>query len=375
MKNFYLPLSILIALSLTISSCGSFSVKDSIKAPTKSIVSMRTSWAKNLDTGYNTGNLPIALNAPLIFEGIVYAGDASGMMHAYNLVDGRELWSTQERGAFHSAPVALNDLVIYGTVEGRVVARNRMTGKLKYELSVGSAVESQGVLSDGFLFFHLRGHQIICLDAKTGKLIWSYKRAVPFITTLQGVSKPVILQDKLYVGFADSYLVAFSKVDGNLIWEKKLSLGQKFIDVDITPTFFQGKLVTASSGGTLQFINPQTGMTQNMIDILPSTTPIFLPQGMLVGTVDGEIVLVNKNLKIIYRKKIAQGSISSFSFWKDSLLVGTTDGYLVELDQSGFEIKSRRHLGSYASAIFSPPAVWKNYVALITSRYRLYLFN
>lgn len=363
------------ALVLCFSSCSQLKDNVSITSVKPKVKSFRVSWAKNLDPDYNTGNLPIALNAPTIYEGIVYAGDANGMMRAYNLTDGRVIWSKKDKGPFHSAPVVFKDFVIYGSVEGRVFARNRLTGKLAYDLSVGSAVESQGVISDGMLYFHLRGHQVVCLDASTGKLIWSYKRAVPYMTTLQGVSKPVIFQGKLYIGFADSYLVAFSKIDGNLLWEKKLSQGQKFVDVDITPTFFQGKLVTASAGGPLQLLNPQNGVTENIVNVLPSTSPIFLSKGMLVGTLEGEIVLVDNSLKVVFRKKISDASISSFSFWKEVILAGTTDGHILEINQNDFRIGQNKFLGSYASAIFSRPAVWKGNIALLTSRYRLYLFR
>ena len=85
--------------------------------------------------------------------------------------------------------------------------------------------------------------------------------------------------------------------------------------------------------------------------------------------------VMNEYSYVTYKKKISKGSISSFSFWKERILIGTTDGYLLEINQKGFDIIKSRHLGSYASAIFSAPAVWKDHVALMSSRFRLYLFN
>jgi outer membrane protein assembly factor BamB len=358
-----------------LSSCSSLKKYTPTISKVERTKQLRTLWSKNLDPIYNSGNLPIALNAPVIYEGIVYAGDGLGVMHAYNLQDGRELWSKQEVGGFHSAPVIFNDSVIYGTVEGRVFARNRLTGKLIYDVMVGSSVESKGVISDGMIFFHLRGHQLISLDAKTGKILWSYKRAVPYLTTLQGVSTPVVFRDKVYVGFADSYFVAFSKVDGNILWEKKLSRGQKFVDVDVTPVYFNGMFVISSAGGPLQFIDPNSGVTNKVLNIYTISDPVSLGDALIVGTVDGEIVYIDNDYKIVYKKEISTASISTLTQWQGLIYAGTTNGYLISFDAKKSTLFKKRFLGSYASAIFAPPAVSREYMAMLSSRFRLYLFH
>ena len=136
-------------------------------------------WAKNLDPVYNSGNLPIAFNSPLINEGLVFAGHANGEMVAYQLDNGRPVWSEKDKGGHHGRPILYKDMIIYGTNQGRVIARNFLTGKIVYSVDVGSSIESQGVLYKGRVFFHLRNHQIFSLDATTGKTLWAYKRSVP----------------------------------------------------------------------------------------------------------------------------------------------------------------------------------------------------
>ena len=44
--------------------------------------------------------------APLVFDGLVYVIDSSGMLFALELITGRELWSAQMRGEFWATPIA-----------------------------------------------------------------------------------------------------------------------------------------------------------------------------------------------------------------------------------------------------------------------------
>ena len=147
----------------------------------------------------------------------------------------------------HSTPTVYKDLLIYGTLQGRLFARNRITGILKYSVELGSGVETQGVIYKDRLYVHLRNHKIFCLDAQTGAVIWTYKRSMSYKTTLQRASRPLIYKDKLYVGFADGYLVSFSAQDGSLLWETKLAEDVKFLDVDTAPKLFFGKIFVGVS--------------------------------------------------------------------------------------------------------------------------------
>src|SRR6056297_1059814 len=86
-----------------------------LQAPTRRLPVFQVSWSKNTDPPHDTGNPPIALNSPLIHRGIVYAGDNQGVMRAYTLSNGKEIWSGQDNGAYHASPVVHGESLIYGT--------------------------------------------------------------------------------------------------------------------------------------------------------------------------------------------------------------------------------------------------------------------
>src|SRR5690606_30965352 len=204
-------------LLLIIAGCGSFKPK----APEKKSEFFKVAWAKNLDLDYVSGNLPIGLGAPRIFNDVVYMGSLKGVMSAFDLETGRTLWSQDEKTPLGGPVEFFKDHVAYGGLSGRLFVRHYLTGELKYAIDLGSPIESAPHFFNGRMLIYLRGHQIAHLDAETGKILWVYKRAVPVTTTLQRTTKPLVLGGKIIVGFADGFAGALSVDEGLLLWETK----------------------------------------------------------------------------------------------------------------------------------------------------------
>lgn len=369
----------LVLVFIFITSCSSVSdLGKSIgleKPKQKSQEAFYATWIKNLDPVHDTGNLPIALNSPLIKEGIVYAGNNQGKMMAYQLDNGKTIWEGKDKGAYHSRPVMVNDLVIYGSVEGRVYARDAMSGKLKYSVDLGSSIESPGVVAKGRIIFHLRNHKIFCLDYKTGKILWAYKRSVPFLTTLQRVSTPLVHRNKIYVGFADGFAAAFSLEEGILLWEQKLSNAAKFVDVDATPIMFGKKLLMGSLNGPLTLLNPRNGRIIQKLDYTVSRAPIKYKGGLILGTVDGDIISLGRNFKVRKKVKLSSKGISSMTWWKKKLAVSTVGGEISLVNPMDLKVLGTFNLGHANSAIFGELDSKEDRLAVLSSRNRLYIFR
>lgn len=335
----------------------------------------RTLWAKNLDPIYDTGNLPIALQSPAISDGLVFVGDNNGYFHAFELENGKEVWKVNDRSNYHSKPVVYKDQVIYGTQDGRVFSRATVTGELKYNVDLGASVEGSGVISNGKIFFHLRNHQVFALDIETGKILWAYKRSVPYLTTLQRAAKPVVLNNRLYVGFADGTLAALNLDEGLLAFEVKLSTGIKFVDLDNPISVIDGKIYAGVMGGPLHIINAENGAIIKRSEIIASRNPTIEGEELLVPMPNGTIVRADKNLNVISEKKIAKGAVSDFKVFGDSYLATSTNGEVVELEKRTLKVKRAKHLGHTYSAVFGEVDINQKHIALMSSRNRLYIFQ
>lgn len=367
-------LSILAALLLIAVGCSNFKVSNYVKGDSYEVSPFFALWSRNLDPMYDTGNLPIALQSPLIHEGLLFIGSNDGVMNAYDVTNGRSVWKSEEKGDFHARPVIFKDQLIYGNSLGRVLSRNLYTGELKFSVDLDSAIESQGVVSDGRLIFHTRGHKIFTLDVETGKILWAYRRSVPYLTTIQRVSKPLVYKGKIIVGFADGAAAALSLEEGVLLWEQKLSIGSKFVDVDADPVIFSGKLVMGSREGNLSVINVDTGNVIREFEDAIGRTPQIHKDKLYVMTVDGRLMIFDTSFRELENTLIAPAGLSNIVPWKKGWFVTTLGREVYYLDQN-FQKLDVKELGHAASAVFGEVEVWEDKLAFITSRNRLYIYG
>ncbi len=340
---------------------------------------MHLVWSQDLDPAYSTGNLPIALNSPLVHDGLVFVGHNGGEMHAYDANTGRLIWAQEDSGTYHSVPSVFQDHVIYGTVEGRVYSRNFLTGQLKYSVDLGAPVETEGVMYKGRAFFHLRNHQIFALDASSGKILWGHKRSVPFMTTLQRASAPAFVDNKLIVGLADGVVVALSLEDGSLLWERKVGTGAKFVDVDVRPVVWEKMVLVGPQGGALMALDPNTGNILHQLDIQLSR--IFLPingpdkDKLLVGDVHGDLLKVDNKLTLRSRTKVSNDAITGLVPWKDKLVVTTAGRHVLLISPKDFSKVSSFDMGHVFSSVLGTASEDKGKLAVLSSRHHLYIFE
>ncbi len=361
----------LFLLSFILLGCGQWRPK----APVKDQKFFKVEWAKNLDPYYMSGNLPIGLGAPRIFQDLVYMGSIKGVMSAYDLETGRVIWEKDEKTELGGPVEFFKDHVAYGGLNGRLFVRHYLTGKLKYAIDLGGPIESAPFFFNDRLTVYLRGHQIVHLDAETGKILWAYKRAVPVTTTLQRTTKPLMLGNKIIVGFADGYLGALSSQEGLLLWETKLIDQAKFIDVDLNPVLAGGMIVTGSSSGELKAVNPDTGAIARSYGVSVIAHPVLKGQQLILGTNDGEVMIMGLDGEILKRVKVSKQPVSAVSWFKESIVAASFDGKLRVIDPLTMSVNDEFAMGYDYSAVFSDLVTHEDYMAIYSSRNRLYLFH
>lgn len=333
-------------------------------------------WTKNLDPISNAGNLPISLQAPAIDDGMVFIGDNRGFFRAYELENGREVWSANDGSEFHSMPVVFNEKVIYGTVEGRVISRNAKSGEVIYNVDLGSPVETVGTIYKGKILFQLRSHQIFCLDVETGKILWGFKKSVPYLTTLQRASTPVVFNNKVYAGFADGTIGVLNIDEGVLIFETKLSDASKFLDVDVTPFFLDDKLYAGSASGNVAMIDPNSGKILRKAEFTSLRAPLVYKDQLIYGTSSGDLVFCDKNLNVLKTYKLSPNvALTSLALFKGNLVVGNLKGEVTAFSLDKEEVKTKFEFGHSYSAIFSDFVSKEDHLIVVSSRNRVFAFN
>jgi outer membrane protein assembly factor BamB len=364
----------LFIILIILSSCAHVK-KLGIKAPERKSSHLTPKWIKSFDPHYESGNLPISTASPLIHEGMLFIGTLTGLMNAYDLETGRLLWSEKHDQTFNSKPVIFNNALIYGSMQGRVFSRDYLTGKLFYAADVGSSIESDPSLIGARLFFHLRDHRILAMDAVSGKIFWSYKRSVPYLTTLQRVSRPMAYKNNIIVGFADGYVCSLSVEEGVLNWEQRITNAAKFVDVDVQPIYFNSKIVVGSGSGDIKFLDPENGTILQSYNFSIAVHPIKLKNSLLFGTTDGRVVLMDESGQVFKHNKLTKSSVSSMNLWKEGLIVTTMDGLVHYVSLVDLKPLSTFNLGHEQSSVFGYLEVDEGTAAVYSSRNRMYVFR
>lgn len=361
-------------LLLLVLGCARFKELE-VSAPKRPDPFFKVRWAKNFDSTYRPGNLPLTYGGASMSEDTVFAGALDGTMHAIDAENGRVLWKFAETTPIAAPGLVHEDHLYYGTQGGRLFVRHQTSGELKYSIDLGAPIEAAPVFHEGRLIIYLRGHQIICLDAKTGKIIWSYRRAVPVTVTLQRTTRPVVVGSHVIVGFADGFAGALSLQEGTLVWDKKIVETQKFVDVDLNPLVIDNLVLMGAPFGELRALDPKDGTVKRQYTLGSMSHPLLRGQFVVLGTANGEVIFMGLEGKVIKQASVSKHSINQVWWWKDHLVVSTFGNELLALDPLSFEVVDRFYLGHEQSAVFGDVAQSPSGLGILTSRNRLFFFE
>ena len=91
------------------------------------------------------------------------------------------------------------------------------------------------------------------LDGRTGRTLWTWKRAIPADYRSVGFGRvnrgPALLDDKLYVTTLDCYLVALDLKSGAERWSARVADYKTGYSMTVAPLAIRGKVVVGVSGG------------------------------------------------------------------------------------------------------------------------------
>ena len=338
---------------------------------------LKTVWVKNLDSSYLSGNVPIHFNGPLANDGAIFIGSSKEGFLSIDEKSGKILWKKQEKETYTSSPVVFENNIIYGTENGRVFSRKLINGELNYEIDLGASVDGTPIVSSGRLFVQLRNHQIFSLDAETGKIIWSYKKPVTNLTTIQGVGKGFVLDQKVIFGFADGDLMAFRVETGDVVWERKIASGaDKFMDLNWDIIEYQGDLATLDATGTIHLVSSSDGNISHQFNVGASTNLLKINEDIYFGSQNGTVQKLDEHLSFNTVFKASKSTLTRISFWKNRLIVGDINGLVNIYSFDEHKIIKNKLLGNELSTLFTSPSNGQlGGVLFFSSRGRLYYYQ
>ena len=232
-------------------------------------------------------------------SGMVVVGTRDGWVHAF-LPDGALVWEFRAAGSFQAPPLVGSDAVFVGSLDGHVYARDKATGKERWQYDVKEEIGSRPVASGGLVYVATLQDTVLALEAKTGAFKWHHRREGSGGFTIRGVATPIADGGALYAAFSDGTVVALDAATGVLRWERRIAPKGDFMDVDGI-ALDEGRLYAAAYSGAVVALDPATGKTLWEVKA-PQACRVAAGKGYVAAvTLDQVVFMTGKDGKELWR--------------------------------------------------------------------------
>lgn len=151
---------------------------------------------------------------PLLVEGAVVVGGASGVVHAVDAATGASLWTFDTEGRIRHGAAAAGNRVFVASEAGRLHALDRATGVELWRYEIGGKPGAGLVVADGRVYVAGRDARLHAVDADTGEASWRLGFWSSWVE-----AAPIVHEGVLYVGSSDMRRVtALDPATGRVHW-------------------------------------------------------------------------------------------------------------------------------------------------------------
>ena len=209
-------------------------------------VGRRSEW-----NDFASGSRTVKTNAAIILIAVVMAlslcGTATAQVTPQRLLESAKepqnwlMYSGDYAGHRHSA---LDQITVANA--------NALVPKWAYQTMAGGKFETTSLVVDGVLYGTGQDDRAYALDARTGRPIWQYQRALPAdIRPCCGrVNRGLaILGDKVFMGTLDAHVIALDAKTGNVMWDVTAADYRGGYSFTLAPLAIRNLVILGVSGG------------------------------------------------------------------------------------------------------------------------------
>jgi outer membrane protein assembly factor BamB len=235
---------------------------------------------------------------PLLDEDRLYVATEAqpvGRVYAMRLRDGRTIWRTGVGSVV--APLAFDGEALYaGTEGGTVVRLDPEGGRIAWRRVLTGAIRAAPVATPHGLAVVTTADTLYLLDRTTGGV--RARVATPGAV----VATPATDGQRIYLGTTSARVVAIDLPELTVRWERDAGDA-----VYGAPALSHDTLYVLTRDGHLWFIpvDAPAAATSRALGIVATAGPTPIVSGVLVGSVSGEILLVDRGGSILWRAQVA----------------------------------------------------------------------
>ncbi len=200
---------------------------------------------------------------PVIDKEQVFVRSVDGKLRSLAIADGSEQWVVSRRVPAlsltgNSKPLIHGELVLAGFDDGKLIAYDRASGKIRWESTISVPggrteierlvdVDGNFVISDGVIYVASFQGRLAAIQAVSGDLLWSRE-----FSSYQPIA---IDDDALYLSADNSHIWAIDRRTGTAFWKQDVLHARKIT----APAIFGDNLVVADLDGYLHWFSKGEG--------------------------------------------------------------------------------------------------------------------
>lgn len=294
-------------------------------------------WSKRVGKGVDELYLKLT---PAVIGSDLFVVDRFGNLAATDLASGKVRWRIEDDNVnYTSGPGGGDGLVLVGTGDARVIAREADSGKVRWVAKVSSEVLAPPRAARGITVVRCGDGNVFGLNSDTGAEIWNYDGSVPSLT-LRGNSAPVIEDDVILIGFDSGRLVALELRTGRPRWDNPLAIPsgrsdlERMVDVDSEPIVVGLTIYVSSFHGAVTAMSLLDGQIEWTREI-SSYAGIDVGGGLVFVTdEDGSVWALERDSGTSVWKQdgLMFRYVTAPTFHDKYVIVGDFEGYVHWLD-------------------------------------------
>ena len=288
---------------------------------------------------------------PAVTNQQVFAADIHGRVYAFDRENGKRQWRSKTEDRISGGLYAGYGQVLYGTREGDVVALDSDDGEQLWRTEVSSEVLAAPTSNGGLVVAQTIDGHVLGLGGGTGEQIWDYETTVPNLTLLGG-AQPVIVNGRVYAGFASGKVAAIEADTGAPLWERRVaepsgrSELDRLVDVNANMLVENGGVFTATFQGQLSVLDWENGRPYWSKDLSSHQTISSYLGTLFVADDEGLVrAAEQRSGSFLWQQDKLYGRRLTGTAVQDGLVVvGDFEGYLHWMDADTGELVARyRH--------------------------------
>lgn len=226
--------------------------------------------------------IPGSIRNEMLYDGnAIYIVNSLGTVYKVNLI-GRIEWYLETGEQTLCDPAMKDNLLVFGTLNGKMIAIDTDSRKIKYSIKITESIQSGLTIIDSVVFFGDAAGRLFSVDVNNGNVKWTVD------THYKIKSIPVSNGSSVFIGNLNGDVYSVNIKTGKKNWSNNYG-GL----INTTPLLFNNVLVQPDLRQKILFINPVNGKLVRSIatEARPRMTPIYFKNMIFFGIDKGRILI------------------------------------------------------------------------------------